>query len=93
MINLSRQFLLVWLLALSLLGVQLVQHSGLHDHSQHVVDCALCHFDSFDHQLSGIVESFLPEAGAPEQIFIPAPAYLSPQYSLYLGRSPPQVLI
>jgi hypothetical protein len=93
MINLSRQLLLVWLLAVSLLSVQLIQQSGLHDHSEHFVDCALCHFDSFDHQLPGIVKSSLQEAGAPEQIFIRQSAYLSLQYSPYLGRSPPQFLI
>jgi len=93
MTSISRQVLLVWLLALSLLGVQLVQQSGLHDHSQDVVDCALCHFDSFDHQLPNIVERPFHETGISEPVFVHHSAYFSPQYSPYLGRSPPLFFI
>lgn len=93
MMKLSRKLLLVWVMALSLLGVQLIQHSALHDHSQHVVDCALCHFDSHDHVLPVLSEINLAEPGIAEQIHTPQTHYLSKNHTPYQGRSPPHFLI
>lgn len=43
-----RRLLLVSLLATVLLGLQLLQSSPLHHHTQHSVDCALCHLQFND---------------------------------------------
>lgn len=38
-------------MAFALAGVQLLQHSPLHDHAQHAVNCALCHLQLSDDAL------------------------------------------
>jgi len=43
-----RHFLLISLMAGVLLGVQLLQASPLHQHTQHSVECTLCHLQSGD---------------------------------------------
>ncbi len=44
--NSLRTFIKISLITLALIGVQVIQASPLHDHSNHVVDCGLCHFSS-----------------------------------------------
>jgi hypothetical protein len=44
--NSLRTFIKISLITLALIGVQVIQASPLHDHSDHVVDCGLCHFSS-----------------------------------------------
>lgn len=46
-----RQLLLISLMAVALIGVQLVQASPLHEHASHSVDCALCHLQLSDDAL------------------------------------------
>ncbi|MBT6042362.1 MAG: hypothetical protein HOH14_02580 [Gammaproteobacteria bacterium] len=49
--NRLQQIFTICLITLSLLGVQVIQASPLHDHGDHVVDCALCHFDNTEDAL------------------------------------------
>lgn len=89
MTHLLRKRILIALLMLGLLGVQLLQNSSIHEHNQHVVDCALCHFDTHHYGLSVIAESFEAEAGLVERVYSPQLTFLSRQYSPFQGRSPP----
>tara|TARA_R100001163_G_C5060226_1_gene197002 strand:+ start:1662 stop:1943 length:282 start_codon:yes stop_codon:yes gene_type:complete len=93
MLRFSSKLLVVWLLSLSLLGVQLVQHSALHDHTQHVVDCALCHFDNHGHALP--LANIAPDFGKTdtEKVSYQQSFTLSLQYNPYQGRSPPTFFI
>ena len=89
MIKLSKQKLLVLFLAFTLLGVQLVQNSPLHDHIQHQVDCVLCHFDSYD---QGIVTQTFTNPFEAKLIHfnvIAEQVYFASHYPSYQGRSPP----
>jgi len=43
--NRTRQLLTIFLMLLTLSGMQFVQASPLHDHTSHLTGCALCHFD------------------------------------------------
>jgi len=43
-----RPLLLIGLMAGLLLGVQLLQASPLHQHTQHAVECPLCHLQAGD---------------------------------------------
>lgn len=89
MIKLSQQKLLVWFLAFTLLGVQAVQNSPIHDHVQHQVDCALCHFDSHDQAI--VAQTFVKPFEAKIIYFIEfaEQGYFSSLYPSYQGRSPP----
>ena len=84
-----RQALLIALMALSLVGVQVAQSSPLHQHTQHTVDCALCHLQLSDDVLvhyqfaPTFVPSLAPEAAALTQFY----SLSSP--SPYQGRAPP----
>ena len=86
-----RRFLLIALMAFTLVGVQLVQASPLHDHTQEAIDCALCHLQLSDdalvqHQLT------LPSSAAAAQV---GPAlrqfYAVTSPSPYQGRAPPRL--
>jgi len=59
--NRLQQIFTICLLTLSLLGVQVIQASPLHDHGDHVVGCALCHFDN--------TETALPTTAQPQPRF------------------------
>jgi hypothetical protein len=89
MIKLSKQKLLVWFLAFTLLGVQAVQNSPIHDHIEHQIDCVLCHFDSHD---QGIVTQTSTKPFEAKLIYFSVFAeqgYFSSHYPSYQGRSPP----
>lgn len=84
-----RQVLLIALMAFTLAGVQLLQSSPLHDHTQHTVDCALCHLQLGDdtvvrHQLMVPFISVAAPAVAGLPVF-----YHSSSPSPYQGRAPP----
>jgi hypothetical protein len=86
-----RRLLLLLLLSFTLLGVQLVQNSPLHHHTQHTVDCALCHFqlsDDSEHgpQLHVFIAPQLPRA---RPAVVVAALDLAP--APYQSRAPPQV--
>ncbi len=89
MIKLSKQTFLVWFLAFTLLGVQAVQSSPIHDHIQHQVDCVLCHFDSHDQGL--VVQVFEKPFDLNIVLFsvFSQQDYFSSYYHSYQGRSPP----
>ena len=86
----SRRLLLLLVLSFTLLGVQLVQDSALHNH-QHAVDCALCHVhlsDDSEHSPS------LTLAVSARPPFQPAAVILAvsvERSSPYQSRAPPAV--
>ena len=89
MIKLSKQKLLVWFLAFTLLGIQVVQSSPIHDHIQHQVDCVLCHFDTHDQaSLAQADVSFFQRQGILLTRYVKLD-YYSFHYPSYQGRSPP----
>ncbi len=84
-----RQYLLIALMAFTLVGVQLAQSSPLHKHAQHSIDCALCHLQLSDdvlvrHQFTPV---FAPNAA--QNLVAPAPFYSFSSPSPYQGRAPP----
>jgi hypothetical protein len=84
-----RHALLIALMAFTLLGVQLVQASPLHDHTLHSVDCALCHLQFSDDSLA---QPTLSVAFIAHNI--PYAQYLREYHSFsnpspYQGRAPP----
>jgi len=86
-----RRLVLLSLMTLTLLGVQLLQDSVLHQHTQHTVDCALCHFQLSDDSETVsapvlTVQARLVEASLPPQQLFPS-TFISP----YQGRAPPLV--
>jgi hypothetical protein len=89
MIKLSKQKLLVWFLAFTLLGIQVVQSSPIHNHIQHQVGCVLCHFDSHDQGL--VVQVFEKPFDVNIVLFnvFSEPDYFSFHYLSYQSRSPP----
>jgi hypothetical protein len=86
-----RHVLLIALMALTLLGVQVAQSSPLHQHTQHSVDCALCHLQLSDDVLvryqfaPAFVPSLAQAAVALTQF------YSSASPSPYQGRAPPRL--
>ncbi len=89
MIKLNRQILLVCSLVLLLLGSQVVQSSSVHDHSQHQVDCVLCHYDSHDQAVATQADANLFQAQTTAQTVWAEPEYYSYTYPAYQGRSSP----
>ncbi len=86
-----RKILLIALMAFTLVGVQLVQSSPLHDHTQHTVDCALCHLQLSDDTL--VRHQFMvpfKAASTPVSTTLPQ-FYLSSSPSPYQGRAPPRL--
>jgi hypothetical protein len=84
---------LIALMAFMLLGVQLLQHSPLHDHAREIVDCALCHLQSLgddtEHEQSFTLAVLAVTAIiAIEDIAAPISSVPSP----YQGRAPPRLL-
>jgi hypothetical protein len=87
-----RHFLLIALMAFTLVGVQLIQSSPLHDHTQHTIDCALCHLQLSDDTLvrhQFVVPYAVASAPVATALAIFHPAS-SP--SPYQGRAPPRLL-
>jgi hypothetical protein len=86
-----RHVLLIALMAFTLLGVQLAQSSPLHQHTQHSVDCALCHLQLSDDVLvryqfaPAFAPNVAPDAVAPTQFY--SLSFPSP----YQGRAPPRL--
>ncbi len=82
---------LIALMALMLLGGQLLQHSPLHNHSHEVVDCAMCHLQSLGDDTEHEQAINLPAVAATAvlataSIASPLIAFASP----YQGRAPPR---
>lgn len=83
-----------WLIALMVFvlgGLQVIQASPLHDHSQHTVDCGLCHVPIGD----GVAPSD-PAAVIPAPQNAPSFALLvlitpARNPSPYQGRAPPRI--
>jgi hypothetical protein len=86
-----RHILLIALMALTLIGVQLAQSSPLHQHTQHTVDCALCHLQLSDDVLVHyqFAPAFIPNL-APAAV-APTPCYSLAFPSPYQGRAPPRL--
>ena len=89
--NTMQNLMLVILMSMALLGVQLAQGSALHDHTQHNVECALCHFQlSDDSEISHNVAVEAPPAtlsGLPHQVHLPPTRVIHP----YQSRAPPSL--
>ena len=84
-----RHIFTLCLLTLTLVGVQALQASPLHDHATHVVDCGLCHFNATE---SAVEES--PTTGftldAASYVLNQAVTATYPKtHSPFLGRAPP----
>jgi hypothetical protein len=83
------QVMLISLMAFTLIGVQALQASPLHQHAQHSVDCALCHLqlsDDAEIHYQYVITRLAQTAvkALPASIFY---TFLSP--SPYQGRAPP----
>lgn len=88
--QLLRQYLLIALMAVTLVGVQLLQASPLHEHTQHSVDCALCHLQLSDDALLH-QQLLLPIRAAGVPVAAPArEVHSSSAPSPYQGRAPPR---
>ncbi len=84
-----RHFLLIALIAFTLVGVQLVQFSPLHDHPRDTFDCALCHLQFGDNALiqHHLTVQFSSTAA---QVAVPVPKFhVTSTPSPYQGRAPP----
>ena len=84
------RLLLISLMAFTLIGVQLVQASPLHQHTQHSVDCALCHLQ-FSDDAEIQYQNVITRLAAITLKIVPAStfySFISP--SPYQGRAPPQ---
>lgn len=83
------RLLLISLMAFSLVGVQVLQASPLHQHAQHSVDCALCHLQLSDdaeiHYQSVVTRlaKIVLKTSLPGTFY----SFISP--SPYQGRAPP----
>jgi len=83
------RLLLISLMAFTLIGVQALQASPLHQHAQHSVDCALCHLqlsDDAEIQYQNVITRLIQTTfkTRPPGTFY---TFLSP--SPYQGRAPP----
>ncbi|HWK55129.1 MAG TPA: hypothetical protein VNR18_12210 [Hyphomicrobiales bacterium] len=85
-----RRLVLLLLMTFTLMGVQLAQNSVLHQHAQHSVDCALCHF-----QLGDDIDVDVQPQPASTLVWhsplLPAntPLPLTPRIVHYHSRAPP----
>jgi len=83
-----------WLIALMVFvlgGLQVVQASSLHDHSQHTVDCGLCHVPLGDGAApSELVGSISAPLNFP-LFFLVVLAIPQGNPSPYQGRAPPRI--
>lgn len=85
----AHSLLLAAFLALALLGAQALKNSPWHDHSHHVIDCALCHLQA--------AEAEPPAKGLPLPLFALAGRLLASDVRLspslfqpsYRSRAPP----
>jgi hypothetical protein len=84
-----RQWLLVALMAITLVGVQVVQASPLHDHTQHSVDCALCHLQLNSDGVAELTLTFDYLAPAVRYAQLLREFYSFSNPSPYQGRAPP----
>ena len=92
MLTFKNNFLTSLLLVLTLLGVQVIQHSPLHDHNDHdVVDCGLCHFDSASKVT--LEKSPLPELEQTGFLYQEETQHfaLSKYFSFSQARAPPAI--
>jgi hypothetical protein len=89
MSKISKQLLLVCLLSLTVLSVQLIQHSPLHDHSLDVMDCAVCQLDFNENGALVQNVNFTFEASTSVYIVFENLFIASSVYHPYQGRSPP----
>jgi hypothetical protein len=90
--NIKQNFarlLLISLMAFTLVGIQVIQASPLHQHAEHSVDCGLCHLQLSDdaeihhqHVITRIQRALLKAISA-------SPFYSFVNPSPYQGRAPP----
>jgi hypothetical protein len=83
------RLLVISLMAFTLIGVQVLQASPLHQHTQHSVDCGLCHLqlsDDAEIHYQNVIVRLLQTAF---KVVQPASFYTSLSPSPYQGRAPP----
>ncbi|MDR0781810.1 MAG: hypothetical protein LBF16_14155 [Pseudomonadales bacterium] len=85
-----RRLLLLLLLSVTLLGVQLVQDSPLHQHTQHTVDCALCHFQLSDDSEHSPQWHVFVAPQCPQLGLVAVVAAFDPTPTPYQSRAPPR---
>jgi len=84
---------LIALMAFMLLGVQLLQHSPLHDHAREIVDCALCHVQALGDDTEHEQSFTLPTVAVTAVLAVKSlAAPISTLPSPYQGRAPPRLL-
>jgi hypothetical protein len=83
---------LIALMAFMLLGVQVLQHSPLHNHAHEIVDCAMCHVqtlgDDTEHEQSLVVSGIAIAILVVTESIAPT---LNCLCSPYQGRAPPPI--
>lgn len=84
-----KQLFLVALLSLTLVGMQALQESPWHDHSHHVVDCALCHLQFYDAAVPSTERGFEQSARHAVLHSTFEDSIFSRTTSPYQGRAPP----
>jgi len=90
LMNSLRTFIRISLITLALVGVQVIQASPLHDHSDHVVDCGLCHFSFSEIAVDDSPASTL--TNIPRHYAVPDAVRVAsePVRLAYQGRAPPR---
>ena len=88
-----RQLLTILMLTLTLVGVQVMKASPLHDHLSHVAGCVLCHGDANETGLIGSANTLSSITFA--QPFIPSgkQPLLSRTHFSFHSRAPPLFFI
>jgi hypothetical protein len=83
-----------WLIALMVFvlgGLQIVQASPLHDHSQHTVDGGLCHVPLGDGALPTVLPGSIPVFQNFPRFYLVVLAPSQGNPSPYQGRAPPRI--
>ncbi|MES2626192.1 MAG: hypothetical protein V4628_12990 [Pseudomonadota bacterium] len=87
------RLLLISLMAFTLLGVQVIQASPLHQHAQHSVDCALCHLQLSDDAEIQYQNVIVRLALTAFNVLAPSTFYTFLSPSPYQGRAPPHYFL
>lgn len=88
-----KKSLAVLLVTLTLISIQLVQASPLHDHLDHVSGCVLCHADSNEDALTPSDNQLATFEPAGILVFPLQLSLASQKTSSFQSRAPPSLLI
>jgi len=90
--NKMRQLLTILMLTMTLVGVQVVKASPLHDHLSHVAGCILCHGDANEPALTDSVAPYTAIKFAPSFITFGNQPLISRINVSFHSRAPPLFL-